>query len=90
MKTSWNETQEIERHVSGLMVTGDELLFQAKLLLEPELHYKVLWQKKTYSIIKQYGRRQLKKEIEAIHQKLFTAPEHSTFSHSIRRLFTNR
>jgi hypothetical protein len=89
MKALWNETREIEKHVFGLAETGDELLFEAKLLIGPGLQDKVLWQKKTYAIIKQYGRRQLKKEIEAVHQKLFTTPGHNTFSQRIRRLFTN-
>ena len=88
MKTSWNETWQIDGHVSGTMETGDALVFEAKLLIDPELSEKVLWQRKTHSIIKQFGRRQLKNEIEAIHQKLFTSPEHRSFSQKIRRLFT--
>lgn len=88
MKTSWNETQQIDEHLSGSMNTGDALVFEAKLLLEPELGSKVLWQQKTHAIITQFGRRQLKNEIETIHQKLFTSPEHRSFSQKIRRLFT--
>ena len=88
MKTSWNETWQIDCHVSGTMETGNALVFEAKLLIDPELSEKVLWQRKTHSIIKQFGRRQLKNEIEAIHQKLFTSPEHRSFSQKIRRLFT--
>ena len=88
MKTSWSETEQIDRHILGLMNTGDALVFEAKLLLESGLHDKIMWQKKAHSIIIQYGRKQFKNEIEAVHQKLFTAPEHSTFSQKIRRLFT--
>ena len=90
MKTLWNETARIEAHLSGTATTGDNLLFEANLLLDPTLHDKVQWQQKTYTLITQYGRRQLKKEIEAVHQQLFTAPEHLSFSQKIRRLFTNR
>lgn len=88
MKTSWSETRQIEAHLSGKMNTGDALVFEAKLLLEPELSDKVLWQQKTHAIITQLGRRQLRNEIETIHQQLFTSPEHHSFSQKIRRLFT--
>jgi hypothetical protein len=90
MMTSWNETEQIEVQLSGQSDTGSRLVFDARVILDPELRDKVLWQKKTYIIIQSYGRRQLKKEIEAVHQKLFTQPEHISFSQKIRRLFTNR
>ena len=89
MKTLWNETRQIELHLSGNANTGDALLFEAQLILDPALHDKVLWQKKTYAIINNYGRAQLKNEIEAVHQKLFTAAEHISFRQKIRRLFKN-
>jgi len=89
MTTSWNETRHIDLHISGKADTGDALLFEAQLLLDPALHDKVLWQKRTYAIINNYGRAQLKNEIEAVHQKLFTAAEHLSFSQKIRRLFKN-
>ncbi len=88
--TSWNETQQIEAHLYGLADTGTALVFEARLLLEPELADKLVWQQKTYAVIQQYGRRQLKQEIEAVHQQLFTQPQHLTFSQKIRLLFSNR
>jgi hypothetical protein len=87
MKTSWNETRQIDEHISGSMNTGDVLVFEAKLLLDSELSDKLIWQRKTHAIIKQYGRQQLKNELETIHQKLFTSSEHLSFSQKIRRLF---
>lgn len=89
MKTSWNETRQIDLHVSGNHNTGDALVFEARLILDPAMRDKVLWQKKTYTIIKDYGRAQLKNEIETVHQKLFTAAEHTRFRQKIKRLFTN-
>jgi len=88
MKTSWSETEQVDRHISGLMDTGDALVFEAKLLLEPGLHDKIQWQKKVHLLIAQYGRKQLKNEIETVHQKLFSSPQHNTFSQKIRCFFT--
>jgi hypothetical protein len=88
MMTSWNETRQIEAHIFGTTDTGSALVFEARLILEPELADKFFWQQKTYKAIQQYSRRQLKKEIEAVHQQLFTQPKHLSFSQKIRLLFS--
>ncbi|MGZ3755259.1 MAG: hypothetical protein ACXVAY_13670 [Mucilaginibacter sp.] len=90
MKTSWNETEQIEAYLNGYLNAGDALLFDAKMLLEPSLQDKIVWQQKTYSIVRHYGRKQLLQEIETAHQKLFTQTEHISFAQKIRLLFKNR
>ena len=90
MRTSLIETGQIEEHLMQQSEPGDSLVFEARLLLEPELHEKMQWQQEAYRMVKLYGRDQLKQEIEAVHQKLFTQAEHLSFSQKIRRLFTNR
>jgi hypothetical protein len=69
---------------------GDALVFEARLLLEPELHDKMLWQQKTYSIVRQYGRDQLREEIDSVHQKLFNEARHQSFRQKIMRLFSKK
>jgi hypothetical protein len=90
MKTSWNETRQIEKLILGLHNTGDALLFEAKLILDNDLSNQIHWQQKTYEAIQTYSRRQLKKEIEAVHHKLFTQSSYTGFSQKIRRLFINK
>jgi len=90
MTTSWNETQKIEAALMGAATPGDALLFETRLILDNELADKVMWQQKTYKLIRQYSRRQLKAEIEAVHQQVFSQPEHRSFSQKIRQLFSKR
>ena len=90
MTTSWNEIQQIEAHLLGTADTGNALLFDAKLLLDASLADKVAWQQRTYTIVTNYGRKELKAEIEAVHQQLFTAPEHLNFAQRIRMLFSKK
>jgi hypothetical protein len=90
MTTSWNETKQIEAHILGTASTGDALLFEAKLMLDNDLADKVMWQQKAYATIQQFGRRQLKKEIEQVHQQLFTQAAHVSFADKIRRLFSKQ
>jgi hypothetical protein len=90
MRTSLIETEQIEAHLLRLSSPGDSLVFEARLLLEPELREKLRWQKEAYQMVRLYGRDHLKKEIDNVHQKLFTQPEHKSFSQKIRQLFSKR
>lgn len=90
MRTSLIETEQIEAHVFKLSSPGDALVFEAKLILDDELSDRLQWQHSTYSMIKFYGRNQLKKEIEAVHQSLFNEARHKGFSEKIRQIFKQR
>lgn len=90
MRTSLIETEQIEAHLLQLASPGDALVFEAKLLLDDELSDKLHWQSVTYNMVKLYGRNQLKKEIEAVHQSLFSEARHKSFSEKIRQIFKKR
>ncbi|HTI58266.1 hypothetical protein [Mucilaginibacter sp.] len=90
MRTSLIETEQIEAHLLQLSDTGNALVFEAKMLLDPELTDNVLWQQKAYHIVKLYGRDQLKREIESVHQQLFKDEQHQSFRQKIMRLFTKK
>ena len=90
MRTSLIETEQIEAHLLQLSNPGDSLVFEAKLLLDEELRDKTEWQKSTYNIIRLYGRKQLKKEIENVHQSLFNEAKHKSFSEKIKQIFLKR
>ena len=90
MRTSLIETQQIEAHLLQRSETGEALVFEAKMLFDPELKDKVLWQQKTYDLIKLYGRDQLRQEIETIHHKLFTENQHKNFRQKIMSLFSKK
>lgn len=87
MKTSWNELLLIEDYLLSDRKEADNVLLEARIILEPDLKDSVFWQEKTYRLIQQYGRQQLRKEIEQVHEKLFTAPEHYSFRQKIKQLF---
>ena len=90
MRTSLIEAEQIEAHIMRRSDAGDALVFEARMLLDPELKEKVLWQRKTYQLVTLYGRDQLKQEIESIHQKLFYDGQHRSFRQKIMRLFSKK
>ncbi|WP_316839771.1 hypothetical protein [Pedobacter gandavensis] len=87
MKTSWNELLLIEDYLLSDRKGTDKILLEAHMVLKPGLRESLFWQEKTYSLIEEYGRQQLRKEIEQVHEKLFTAPEHYSFRKKIMQLF---
>jgi len=87
MRTSLTDTEQIEAHLLQQTSPGDTLVFEARLLLDDELADKLHWQKATYNMVKLYGRKQLKKEIEAVHQTLFNTHKHKSFSEKIKSIF---
>ena len=90
MTTSWRETQQIEAHLLGAADTPTALVFEARLLLDDELAQKTLWQSHTYKLVRQYGREQLRKEMEDVHDELFSLPQHKEFARRIRSLFNKK
>ena len=87
MRTSLNNLKLVDDHLLGLATPQDNLLLQAKVILNPALSDDIYWHKQTYNLVQQYGRKQLRAEIEAVHNRLFTRPEHLTFRQSILRFF---
>lgn len=90
MRTSLIEIAQIDAHLHKKQRPADALLFEAQTLLNSDLQSNVSSQQQVYSLVQQYGRKQLKQEIEVVHQQLFTQPKHLSFRQKIARIFLNR
>lgn len=87
MKTSLNELQWTEDCLIGRVSGEHRALFEARLLLDPAFQEAARWQRKTYGIIRDHGRRQLRDELDRVHRELFTAPEHRSFREQVLDFF---
>jgi hypothetical protein len=87
MRTSLNNIAQTEARLLGRQHPADALLFDARLLLDDGLQADASAQKRVYTLVQQYGRAQLKQEIEAAHTQLFTQPEHLSFKQKIAKIF---
>ncbi len=90
MQTSLIEAQEIEVQLLGFPEAEDRLLFEARLILQPRLYDKLKWQQQTYKLIKHYGRSNLKKEIAAAEDMLFTQSTYQSFKSKIFSIFNRK
>jgi hypothetical protein len=87
--TFWNNIRNTDDFVSGVMNQPEKLLYMAKLLLYPELKRDTAFHAKTHLIIRLYGRKKLKSEIESLHSRIFQDPEKKEFQKQINEIFIN-
>lgn len=86
MKTSWSDTQKIEAYLQE-KEPSEKLVFEAELILRPQLADTLAWQQQVYAMVTHYSRKQLKAEMETVHQRLFTTAAHVGFREKILALF---
>lgn len=82
-----NETIKIEKYVQQELPPEEKLLMDAKCLLDKQLSDTVYFQEQTYSVIRHFGRKQLRAEIAAIEKRLFTDDLFSQFRKKIQSIF---
>lgn len=87
MRTSLNELKAIDDYLFRLLPAEDNFLFEVRLILDDDLQTKLFQQQQIHVLMKQYGRKKLKAEIEAVHQQLFDDTRPHSFAAKILRLF---
>ncbi len=87
MKTSLNETIEIENLLLQQGDTSDRLVTEAKVLSNSEFKEKVQWQSLAYDLVNLYGRDKLLKEIKVIENRLFSTSKYQSFQNQIYSIF---
>jgi hypothetical protein len=82
-----NELQQLEYYLQGKLLPDERLLMEARLLLDVQLGDKLTWQQKTYSLIKTYGRKKLRTEIEQVSSRMFSEEKFKSFRKTIQTIF---
>ena len=78
--------------IEDALMGGSErkLLLEAQSIIDPILADKVRWQKETYLVAQAYGRKQLRKQLNQIHHRLFSEPQHLQFKTRILSYFKTK
>lgn len=84
MRKSLREVKVIDRYLNGGLPSEEQAEFQQRLILDPALRERVDEQRAAYRLIRDYGRRQLRRELESMHQRLM---RQNPFRDRIRRIF---
>jgi hypothetical protein len=88
MRTSLNNIQETEQYLKGQLTPEDQLVYDARLILDTDLNEQTRWQQQTYEVVRAYGRMQFRNELEKIHERLMIEPQHNRFRKRILNIFS--
>lgn len=88
MRTSLNDIKLIEDHIEGRLDPGSHLLLKARAIIDPAFKSNMHLQKKIYELVRIYGRRKLRSDIEKVSKNLFEASRESAFKNKIIDIFT--
>ena len=87
MRTSLNDIRSAEQFLLGEMEPAGALVYEARLLTDPQLAENVSLQQRLYNLLRFYHRRKLKAEAEAVHQRLFSDPAKKDFRERLLHQF---
>jgi len=90
MRTSLNDIKKADDFLTGRLSTGETLLFQAKLWIDPLLHYRVSMLKKVYTLVHLYGRNKMRMELTGLHERIFNDPEKVLWHQQVKSLFPKK
>lgn len=85
MRKSLHEVQEIDRYIFRRMTRTDRLVFQARMILQPELKEKVRLQKKAHAFLRWCSRKEKKDELTTLYHRLMSD---TAFQTTIRSIFS--
>jgi hypothetical protein len=90
MPTSPNNLAYLEDGLLRRLAPDEQLVFDARLLVDERLRSEAAELQLAYAAITAAAREQLRAEVKAVHEQLFTAQTHRTFRNRMLRLFSNR
>lgn len=82
-----NDTQHIQHYLEDALPPEERILMEARLLIDPALREKMLWQQRSHELVRAYGRQQLRLEIAQVQKRLFTESRFSAFTQTIKNIF---
>lgn len=83
MRSELNEIYLIDQYLLGQLSKEDEQVFGARLLLDEVLAEKVEAQRRAHRLIRRYARKEQRRWLEEIYQRLLCEPG---FAHQIKSI----
>jgi len=74
MRTELLHIAQIDRYLFNRMPAEEREAFRIRLLIEPDLFEAVERQREAYRLVRAYGRRRLRAELQTINRQLMARP----------------
>ena len=87
MRSSLNKIQEAEQFIQKQLPSDETLVYEAKLLTSPLMRWNTAVLKFTLRLVKLYHRKKLKKDVNEVHQNLFSQGSNSDLKNQIQKIF---
>ncbi len=87
MSASLTDIHTIEQFLAGRLRPDERLVFEARMLTQPALQRNVILQQKIQAAAVAFGRHQLKQQLKAVHQNLFSHPRKRLWQQRILQYF---
>lgn len=87
MRTSLNEINLLEAYLCNKLTVEEKLLLDARLIVDESLRDQLFWQKQSYQLVKEYGRRKLQEQLKVVEQDFFDNPQNKTLIRRIKSYF---
>jgi lipoate-protein ligase A len=84
---SLRRIKAIECYLSGAAAPHERLLHQARMLVDCDLQRDTRLQQQVYEAVRAYGRKQLRNNIKAVEEQLFTDSTYADFQQQIKQIF---
>jgi anti-sigma-K factor RskA len=86
METSQNSILA-DKFVLGQLCHEETLLVEARMLIDPAFRVEISSYRRVYNLVRKYARRNIRKEIIQVQEKLFSSPDKLIFQQKIDHLF---
>ncbi len=83
MRKQLHEIEDIDNYIFKKVSGSQRLLFEAKTIINPDLRTNVIFQRKTYSLIRWFSRKQRKEQLESVFTRLMQEQHFSSTVNSI-------
>jgi hypothetical protein len=87
MRTSPNKLHYLEEGLQRRLPPGEQQLFDARLLTDDAFRQEAETLHTACALVVASARQQLRAEVKAVHDHLFSAPAHENFRRKVMRIF---
>lgn len=84
MRKPLHDIQETELYLMNRMDMADRLLFEAKMIIDPDLKQNAVYQQKTYAIIRWFARKQQMVRLDCVYDRVMND---TSFAAEINSIF---
>jgi hypothetical protein len=90
MRTSLTEVRQIESYLQQSMEPTEKLAFEARMAADKGLGARVKKQQLVQAAVTFYGRKRLRKELQAVEHRLLHSPEKRWFQIRVQSIFNQK